>query len=301
MKKTFAFSLLLALPLLGYSQSTVLDKQTLLHDIKVLSADSMGGRLSGSKGNHMAQAYIKSRFKAIGLKPFGKDFEQHFRFENKGLVVEQATNLIGYIPGKSGKAVVITAHYDHVGTRNGEIYNGADDNASGVGALLAAATYFKKYQPEHTLIFAALDGEEQGLQGAKAFVEKPPVPLSNILLDVNMDMLSINDKGELYASGAYNNPQLKPYLEQLKPRPNAKILLGHDRPEQQHDDWTNQSDQYAFFKKQIPYIYFGVEDHPHYHQPSDEYQYVNKSFYPDAASLVIDFVKLMDANLPKSR
>lgn len=299
MKKILAIAILLALPLPGFSQGGVLNKQQLLHDIKVLAADSMGGRLSGSEGNRMAQDYIQKRFREIGLQAYKGSYAQHFRLENKQLVVDQATNLVGFIPGKSGKVIVMTAHYDHVGTRNGEVYNGADDNASGVGALLAAAAYFEKHKPERTIIFAALDGEEQGLQGAKAFVANPPVPLQNILLNVNMDMLSINDKGELYASGAYNNPQLKPYLEQIKPRPNAKLILGHDRPEQQHDDWTNQSDHYAFFKQHIPYLYFGVEDHPHYHQPSDEYQNINTSFYPDAAALVIDFVKLMDENLEK--
>lgn len=299
MKKPFAIALFLALPLLGFSQGSLLNKQQLLHDVKVLSADSLGGRLSGSEGNRMAQDYIQKRFKEIGLQAYAGNYAQHFRLENKTLVVDQATNLVGYIPGKTGKAIVVTAHYDHVGTRNGEIYNGADDNASGVGALLAAAAYFKTHQPKHTIIFAALDGEEQGLQGAKAFVANPPVPLQDILLNVNMDMLSINDKGELYASGTYNNPQLKPYLAQIKPRPNAKLVLGHDRPEQQHDDWTNQSDHYAFFKQHVPYIYFGVEDHPHYHQPSDEYQNINTNFYPDAAALVIDFLKLMDENVEK--
>ncbi|MBF9254165.1 M28 family peptidase [Pontibacter sp. 172403-2] len=299
MKNILVLAILVALPLLGCSQGGVLNKQQLLHDVKVLAADSMGGRLSGSEGNRMAQDYIQQRFKEIGLQAYNKDYVQHFRFENKRLTVDKATNLVGFIPGKSTKAIVITAHYDHVGTRNGEVYNGADDNASGVGALLAAATYFKQHQPKHTIIFAALDGEEQGLQGAKAFVANPPVPLQNILLNVNMDMLSINDKGELYASGAYNNPQLKPYLAQIQPRPHARLVLGHDRPEQQHDDWTNQSDHYAFFKQHIPYMYFGVEDHPHYHQPSDEYRNINTSFYPDAAALVIDFVKLMDRNLEK--
>jgi len=299
MIKILAFAILLALPLPGFSQGDVLNKQQLLHDIKVLAADSMGGRLSGSEGNRMAQDYIQKRFKETGLQAYNGNYAQHFRLENKQLVVDKATNLVGFVKGKSDKVIVMTAHYDHVGTRNGEIYNGADDNASGVGALLAAAAYFEKHKPEHTIIFAALDGEEQGLQGAKAFVANPPVPQQNILLNVNMDMLSINDKGELYASGTYNNPQLKPYVEQIKARPNAKLILGHDRPEQQHDDWTNQSDHYAFFKQHIPYLYFGVEDHPHYHQPSDEYQNINTSFYPDAAALVIDFVKLMDKNLEK--
>lgn len=299
MKKILAFSLLLAMPFLGVSQRLMLNKEQLLRDVEVLSADSLEGRQSGSAGNKMAQAYILHRFHGIGLQPFGEDFRQHFRINSKKLAVEQATNLVGYIPGSSDKAIVITAHYDHVGQRDGHIYNGADDNASGVGALLAAAAYFAKHKPKHTLIFAALDGEELGLQGASAFLENPPVPLQHILLNVNMDMLSINDKGELYASGAYHNPQIKPYLEQVKPLPKARLVLGHDRPEQGHDDWTAQSDHYPFYKRGIPFVYFGVEDHPHYHQPTDDYVQVNKDFYPDAAALVLDFIQLMDANVEK--
>ena len=299
MKKILALSLIVAMPLLSMAQRPKLDKEQLLKDVKVLSADSLEGRLSGTKGNKMAQEYIQQRFKQIGLTPFGKDYKQHFRLENKELVVEQATNLVGYIKGKSDKAIVVTAHYDHVGQRNGETFNGADDNASGVGALLAAASHFSKRKPEHTLIFVALDGEELGLQGANAFLENPPVPLPNILLNVNMDMLSINNKGELYASGAHHNPQLRPYLERVKPLPQAKLVLGHDRPEQGHDDWTSQSDHYQFHKRNIPYVYFGVEDHPHYHKPTDDFVNVNIRFYPDAATLVIDFISQIDADLDK--
>jgi Zn-dependent M28 family amino/carboxypeptidase len=299
MNKIVALSILMVLPFLGMAQRPVLDKAQLLKDVKVLSSDSLEGRLSGSQGNRMAQEYIQQRFRQIGLQHLGEGYEQHFRLESKRVVVDRATNLVGYIPGKSEKAIVVTAHYDHVGQREGEIYNGADDNASGVGALLAAAAHFAKTKPQHTLIFVALDGEELGLQGAKAFLEHPPVPLRHILLNVNMDMLSINSQGELYASGAYHNPQLRPYLEQVKPRPQARLLLGHDQPEQGHDDWTSQSDHYQFHKQGIPYVYFGVEDHPHYHRPTDDYANINRAFYPDAAALVIDFIGLMDANLGK--
>ncbi|WP_439883396.1 M28 family peptidase [Pontibacter sp. MBLB2868] len=297
MKNILVVAGLLVLPFLGAAQGQSVGNAQLLTDIKVLSADSLEGRLSGTKGNEMAQEYIIQRFKTIGLQPYNANYKQHFRLQNKGVVVEQATNLIGYIPGKSGKAIVITAHYDHVGRRNGEIYNGADDNASGVGALLAAASYFKENPPVHTLIFVALDGEELGLQGADAFLKQPPVPLEQIALNVNMDMLSINDKGELFASGTYHYPQLKAYLLTVKARPNARLILGHDKPEQGHDDWTNQSDHYQFHKRKIPFVYFGVEDHPHYHKPSDDFENINQAFYPDAAALVLDFVKIADTNL----
>ncbi|GAB3203217.1 M20/M25/M40 family metallo-hydrolase [Pontibacter aydingkolensis] len=289
------------MPFSGSAQKLPLDQKQLLQDIKVLAADSMQGRLSGTEGSHMAQEYILKRFNQIGLKPFNGSFKQYFKIESKRLSVEQATNLVGYIPGKSGKTIVVSAHYDHVGVRNGEIYNGTDDNASGVGALLAAAAYFKKNPPKHTIVFAAFDGEELGLQGANAFLENPPVMLEQIILNVNMDMLSINSKGELYASGTYHYPQLKPHLEQVAPRLKAKLLIGHDKPEQGSDDWTTQSDHFQFHKRKIPFVYFGVEDHPHYHKPSDDYVNINPDFYAEAAALVIDFLKIADKSFLKSQ
>lgn len=296
MKKTLLLLLMLSFAITASAQQPVLNKKQLLQDIQVLAADSMQGRLSGTPGNQMAQEYIEKRFRQIGLKPFGDDYKHHFKLEGKGVVVDKATNLIGYVKGRSNKVIVVTAHYDHVGVKEGQIYNGTDDNASGVGGLLAAAAYFKKNKPKHTIIFAALDGEELGLKGANAFLENPPVALQNIVLNVNMDMLSINEEGQLYASGTYHNPYLKPLLEKVKPRQNAKLLIGHDQPEQGQDDWTSQSDHYQFHKRQIPFIYFGVEDHPHYHKPSDDFDKVNQAFYPDATGLVIDFIKVADKN-----
>ena len=260
MKRNLALAIVFAFisTLSVTAQQRVLDPQKLLQDVQVLSADSMAGRLSGSSGNIMAQNYILNRFRETGLQAYNNSYRHTFRLEGRGVSVEEAVNLIGFIPGKTDQAIIITAHYDHVGIRKGEIYNGADDNASGVAALLAAATYFKKNKPYYTLVFAALDGEELGLQGANALLENPPLPLQNVLLNVNMDMLSINQKGELYASGSYHYPALIPYLQQVSARPQARLLLGHDRPEQGENDWTRQSDHYQFHKRQIPFIFFGV-------------------------------------------
>lgn len=297
MKKFLSLFLLLACSFSAFSQKEVLDDKQLLWDVRVLAADSMEGRLSGTAGSKLAQDYIEKRFKQIGLKSFGDSYRHYFSLDSKGVVVEQATNLVGYIQGRSDEVIVVTAHYDHVGIRKGVVYNGTDDNASGVGALLAAAAYFKKYKPTHTIIFAALDGEELGLRGADAFLDHSPVAPDKILLNVNMDMLSINDKGELYASGTYHYPVLKPLVEQVKPKEHAKLLIGHDMPEQGNNDWTKQSDHYQFHKRGIPFIYFGVEDHPHYHKPSDDFDKVNKKFYTDAAALVIDFISIADKGL----
>src|SRR5690606_2821288 len=210
-----------------------------------LSSDAYEGRKTGTKGAEMARSYIKKRFESIGLKsyPVLKGYEQSFIFgkpENR----INGKNLISYIKGKTDQVIMISAHYDHIGMISGEIDNGADDNASGVAALLNFAEYYAKHQPNHTLIFAAFDAEEMGLQGSRAFVANPPVALSQIVLNINMDMISHNDKDELYVCGTFKYPQLKPFITTSVP--DIKVLAGHDDPAMGKDDWTNQSDQGAF-------------------------------------------------------
>ena len=199
---------------------------------------------------------------------------------------------------------MITAHYDHVGvgrpnTEGDSIYNGADDNASGTAALIELAKYFKENRPEHSIMFAALDGEEMGLQGAKALVKDFPFPMEQIVLNINMDMISRNEKGELYASGTYYNPILKSILETAAAGSTPKLLFGHDEPNTGRDNWTKSSDHGAFFDVQVPHIYFGVEDHPDYHKPSDSFENIDQQFYINAVNLILKCTLALDAELPK--
>jgi Zn-dependent M28 family amino/carboxypeptidase len=277
----------------AYSQSV--DTKKLLHDIQVLSSDVYEGRKTGTRENRMAAEFIIKRFADLGLKSFEKNYSHTFTFKDRSGKVQDGTNVVGYIKGKSKEAIVISAHYDHVGINKGLIYNGADDNASGVAALLAYAEYFSRNRPEKTLVFAAFDAEELGLQGAKAFVADPPVKLEKILLNINMDMISHNDKGELYVAGTFSYPHLKPYL--LTTNSKLKVLQGHDDPKLGNDDWTNQSDQAAFHARKIPFLYFGVEDHKDYHKPTDEYRNINRTFYADAAQAILEIINNLDKNI----
>ncbi|HEY0896360.1 MAG TPA: M28 family peptidase [Sphingobacteriaceae bacterium] len=293
MIKKIVLGLTVCLSAEAYSQT--IDQKKLLTDIEVLSSDVYEGRKTGTRENEMAADYILARFKELGLKPFKNNYRQPFTFKDRAGKSVTGHNLVGYIKGRSKDVLVITAHYDHVGIQKGLIFNGADDNASGVAALMAFAEYFSKNKPEKTLVFAALDAEESGLQGAKAFVANPPVKLEKILVNVNMDMISHNDKGELYVAGTYSYPHLKPYL--LTSNPKIKVLQGHDDPKTGHDDWTNQSDQGAFHAKKIPFLYFGVEDHKDYHRSTDEYSRINKGFYVDAASAILEIINNLDKNI----
>lgn len=280
-------------------KSQVINAEKLLKDIETLSADDMQGRGIGTEGGLKAREFVTKRFAETKIKPFNNSFVQPFDYTNRAGAKISGANVVGYVEGKKfkDKYIVVTAHYDHVGVQKGEIYNGADDDASGTAALFALAKYFVKHKPLHTIIFAAFDGEESGLRGARAFVAAPPVAKEKIALNINMDMISRNDKNELYAAGTYHYPSLKPLLEKIAPKAKIKLLLGHDRPEQQRDDWTNQSDHGAFHAARIPFIYFGVEDHKDYHQPTDDFANINQEFYVRAVETILEAVKEFDKNL----
>ncbi len=268
------------------------DKQ-LLKDVEVLSSDEYEGRKSGTNGSELSRAYLTKRLQEIGVAamPSLNGYEQNFNIKTRNSVTK-GVNLISYIKGKSDDVIVISAHYDHIGIINNDIYNGADDNASGVAALLSFAKYFTENKPNNTLVFALFDAEEMGLQGAKAFVATPPIALEKIKLNINMDMISRSDKGELYAAGTFKNPLLKNYLTTTNST--VKLMLGHDDPKLGHDDWTNQSDQGAFNAKNIPFIYFGVEDHKDYHKATDEFKNINLTFYTNAVSVIKEVIVNID-------
>lgn len=297
--KILICSLLLLSTIRIHAQSSI-DSTQLIKDIQTLSSDKYEGRMAGTRGSRQAQFYLIGRFKQIGLSPFHNTYEYPFYFQ-QGEKQIMGTNLFGYIKGKSASAIVVTAHYDHLGVKSGtpadkdSIYNGADDNASGVGGLLALMAYYKTHQPEHTMIFVAFDGEEEGLQGAKAFLKQPPVPVTDMVLNINMDMIGRNDKNELYVCGLTQFPELKKYVDDaVNTGGQVKVLSGHDKKEEGSNNWINQSDHYEFYKLKIPMLYFGVEDHPDYHQLSDEFKGIQPSFYYQAVLKVLTVLQSAD-------
>jgi Zn-dependent M28 family amino/carboxypeptidase len=311
MKRFFLIALLLLMSSLPTAQtsapaktrveapiSNVVDAKLLLDDVKTLSSDEMQGRAPDTAGSAKAREYIVVRFKESGLKPIGDSYFQSFKFGKDAQ--KNGTNVIGYVKGKKSpeRYIVVTAHYDHEGVQKGEIYNGADDNASGTAALFALAKYFSRNTPTNSIVFVAFDAEESGFQGSKKFVAEPPVKRESISININLDMISHNDKNELYAVGTFHYPFLKTPLEKVKAKASVKLLFGHDTPNLiGADNWTNSSDHAPFHAQKIPFIYFGVEDHKDYHKPTDDFVNINSDFYVRAVETVLAAVKEFDANL----
>ncbi len=279
------------------ARSKLFDAEKLIDDLRILSADDMEGRSPQQASIEKARKYIKERFRASGVESFGASFEQRFEIKLRGKAEPMiGVNYIGLIRGKkySDKYIVVTAHYDHVGISKGQTYNGADDNASGTAALFSIASYFAKNQPNYSLLFVAFDAEEIGHLGSRHFVSNLPVKKEDIKLNVNLDMISRNDKGELYASGLFHYPQFKMPLMEAQKKAKVKLVFGHDDPKLGRDDWTDQSDQMSFHREKIPFIYFGVEDHRDYHKPTDDFSNIQPDFYVRAVETIIEALCKLD-------
>lgn len=279
----------------GFDGSSISKEEVLMH-LEYLSSNKLMGRRTGEPGNIEARNYIVDYFLL-------NNFEivlQPFSFERRGNSYD-AVNIITTIKGTENpdRYIAITAHYDHVGIgkpiAGDSIYNGADDNASGTAALMVIAKYFKENPPKNSLILLALDAEELGLQGAKYFVENKGK--QNILLNINMDMISRNDNNEIYIAGTRFTPSLRDYFnaipEEALP---IKVNLGHDGLDGK-SDWTTQSDHFHFYRNNIPFLYFGVEDHDDYHKPSDTFDKIPQDFYHNVVQFITNTIADLDSKL----
>lgn len=277
-----------------------INRTQLLKDLQTLSADDMEGRLVATPGGAKARAFVIERFKASGIAPLGASYEHPFEFTSgRGAAAAPRTgvNVLGVIKGTRtpDRYIVITAHYDHIGVRNGAIFNGADDNASGTAALFALGEYFKANPPAHSLIFAALDAEESGLQGARRFVANPPVPLEQLMININMDMIGRDANNLLYVVGTHTQPFLKPTIEQIAAAANVTLRMGHDNPEEKGvEDWTRSSDHFPFCQAKVPCLYFGVEDFENHHKATDKYETMTHDFYVRVVQTMVVAVRTFD-------
>ena len=178
------------------TNNIVIDSNMVRKHLYTLAADNMEGRKSGTPGIEKAAVYIEDEFKKIGLSTFGdlESYRQTFTFKNRKSKDDIiSSNIIGVLEGKSKKDeyVIISAHYDHLGMKkSGEgdlIYNGANDDASGVTGVLALAAYFKKVGHERTIVFAAFTAEEMGLIGSTYFGKE--IDAVKFVAGINLEMI----------------------------------------------------------------------------------------------------------------
>jgi aminopeptidase YwaD len=205
-------------------------------------------------------------------------------------------NVVGIIPGsdpsRAEQAIVIGAHYDHVGLggrlsatpeRTGEIHNGADDNASGTASIIeiARAAMADRARFPRTLIFVAFAGEERGLLGSAHYVSAPPVPISNTVAMLNLDMVG-RSRGAVDVSGLDVAASLKP---ELMAAAQATGMLDI----KQQGPGAGRSDDSSFIDKRVPAINFFTGFHPDYHRPTDDWERIDKQGTARVATLALEF------------
>ena len=303
--------LLLALLLVGnitFAQSPIeralntINRSSAEATINFLASDELQGREAGFHGSRVTSEYIVSLLQWMGVSPLADSYFQLFdayrkERQKKGRlevhpdsiaklkqeVHQKLTmrNVLGMIPGKNTKEyVIVGAHFDHLGIDpvldGDQIYNGADDNASGVSAVLQIARAFlaSGQQPERNVIFAFWDGEEKGLLGSKYFVQTCPF-LSQIKGYLNFDMIGRNNKPQQPKQVVYFYTAAHPVFGDWLKEDIRKYSL---QLEPDYRAWENPiggSDNGSFAKVGIPIIWYHTDGHPDYHQPSDHADRLN--------------------------
>jgi Zn-dependent M28 family amino/carboxypeptidase len=274
------------------AQSLEVSAERLMTDVRVLAADDMEGRGFGQPGGDRARDYVRAGFEQAGLIALEAGWLRPFTA--RGTAGE---NIIGVVRGTVApdQWIVVTAHYDHEGVQDGQIFNGADDNASGTAALIEMARLLRQQPPRHSVMFVALDGEEAGLLGARAFVADPPVPLESIVLNMNLDMVSRGDNDILWVVGTRLYPALAPVIEALPQQSGVERRFGYDDPAVRgRNNWVNLSDQAAFHARGVPFVFFSVDDHTDYHRPTDDADLIDPSWYRGAVQIAWDTLVAVD-------
>ncbi len=281
----------------------------LLDDVKYLSDDALAGRMTGSPGADTAAAYLARRFAEAGLRPPAGGWFQEFIVSPDAPAAYhlaigglKGRNVIGILPGRDRKlrseAVVVGAHYDHLGLggpfaldpdSTGIVHNGADDNASGTAALIEIARLLALRPPARTVVFVAFSGEEEGLLGSAFYVQHPAVPISRTAAMVNLDMVGRLRNDRLIVYGVGSAKELPALLDSLD------RAAGFDLKEQ--GDGYGPSDQSSFYAAKRPVLHFFTDLHEDYHRTTDDWEKINA----DGLKRVADFAAAAVAALADRR
>jgi aminopeptidase YwaD len=204
--------------------------------------------------------------------------------KNQLQVRRPARNVLGMIPGKSRKWIMITAHYDHLGRMGPDVlFPGANDNASGVAMLLTLAEWFKKHKPRHNILFAAFAGEEAGLLGSQWCAVDRPIPWADVRLLVNLDILGTGDDGITVV----NATAQKAAYDKLVAINTAKSYL----PEVKSRGPACNSDHCPFVERGIPGIFiYTMGGVAHYHDVHDKAETLPLTRYPELHALLREFI-----------
>ena len=257
--------------------------------LTTFSSNEFEGRNTGEEGQKKAAKYIADFYRDHDIQsPIAKDdFFQEIPTSFYNDSYPPTENVLGFIPGKTDEIIVVSAHYDHLGKKNGKIYNGADDDGSGSMALLEIAEAFKEaadkgYQTKRGVLILHVTAEEKGLIGSDYYTQHPVIPLEQTVTNLNIDMIGRVDERHqdnpeyIYLIGS---DRLSMELHQLSEKANRQSVdLDLDYKYNAKNDPNRfyfRSDHYNFAKNDIPVIFYFNGTHEDYHQPTDTVDKIN--------------------------
>ncbi len=264
--------------------------ESLKTNLTIIASDEMEGRDTGTEGQKKAGRYIVEYYKkkGIGFPKGAQDYYQPIpaaylnskRNEN----LNDSENIWAFIEGseKPEEIIVVSAHYDHIGIKGGEVYNGADDDGSGTVALMEIASAFQKakkegHGPKRSILILHVTGEEHGLHGSRFYAENPLFPLTNTVADVNIDMIGRRDKfhvdtnNYVYLIGSdYLSTDLYTICEEVNKKYSFLSIDYKYNDKKDPNRFYYRSDHYNFAKNGIPAVFLFNGTHDDYHKASDE-------------------------------
>ncbi len=283
-----------------HAQTSPVDR--IVADVRYLADDAREGRGVGTAGLDSAAAYLARRFSEAGLAPAGTDgYLQPFEIDSTapaaahaGLGGAHVKNIVGLLPGSgplASEAVVIGAHYDHLGfggmgsrdpDSTGVVHNGADDNASGTAALLETAHILSRKEREsyRTLVFVAFTAEELGLIGSEHYATHPARPTELTRAMINLDMVGRLRNDSLLVFGTGSAQELPALLDSLNTDHGLVLSLTTD-------PWGG-SDHSSFYARKIPVVHFFSNLHSDYHRTTDDWDKINAEGIERVARLAAD-------------
>jgi len=275
--------------------------QQLKTDVVYLASDYLEGRESGLKGEQLAGEYIAWRFEQLGLEPKGDqrgwfhafDFTYKSHPHDENGEEREGRNVVGFLNNDAPNTIIIGAHYDHLGhgiagsrhTDNPAIHNGADDNASGVAALLYMADQLRDMSnaKANNYLFIAFSAEELGLIGSKRYVENPTIDLGTVNYMLNMDMVGrLNEEKTIAIAGVGTSPIWSETIERIK--------VGGIKAETTASG-IGPSDHTSFYLEEIPVLHFFTGQHSDYHKPEDDAEFINFEGLMSVSDYLLALVK----------
>ena len=259
--------------------------------VEEVSSDKYNGRKTGEEGHNQVCDYIRNYYKAqdISAPEFFPNYYQKVPKEVLPDGINNSQNIIAYIEGSEfpDEYLYISAHSDHEGVINGQIYNGADDNGSGTAAVLEMAEAFSQavkdgHRPKRSIVFLHVTAEEVGLHGSRYYTENPIFPLDNAVATLNIDMIGrvddrhIDNENYIYLIGS---DKMSTELHFVAQKANAEFTnLNLDykyNDDRDPNRYYYRSDHYNFAQKGVPVIFFFNGEHADYTKPTDTAEKIN--------------------------